>query len=173
MATVTAGPGFWLLATAIVGCSLGVVLLRNMVQSALCLAGMLLMVGGLYLDLQADLLAGFQVLIYVGAVVTLVLIGVMLIQNIAARYIVQTNGRWLLGAAVATGCAGMLCWALHEARWPEHGRPVDLALQTRHLCWALLDSYLLPFEVASVLLLVALVGAIVIAQQAAQNEAER
>lgn len=167
-----AGPGlaFWLLAAAIVAGALGAVLLRNMVQSALCLALVLLMVGGLYLNLQADVLAGFQVLIYVGAVVTLVLIAIMLIQNIAARYIVQTNARWGIGAVASLGMAGLLGWALSDATFPTVRRSVDVELQTAHLWRALLDTYILPFEIAAVLLLVALLGAIVIAQQTEKSE---
>lgn len=172
MEPTTLGPAFWLLSTTIVVGSLGVVLLRNMVQSALCLAGVLLMVGGLYLNLQADLLAGFQVLIYVGAVITLILIGVMLIQNIAARYIVQTNRRWGLSAVVSMACCALLIWILQDTTWPVIHRVVDYRQQAKQLSIALLDTYLLPFEVASVLLLVALVGAIVIAQQTEGGEAD-
>ncbi len=167
-----AGPGlaFWLLATVIVLGALGAVLLRNMVQSALCLALVLLMVGGLYLNLQADVLAGFQVLIYVGAVVTLVLIAIMLIQNIAARYIVQTNARWGVGAAAAVAMAALLGWALSDATFPTIRREVNYEAQTMALWRALLDTYILPFEIAAVLLLVALLGAIVIAQQTEKSE---
>ena len=167
-----AGPGlaFWLLATATVLGALGAVLLRNIVQSALCLALVLLMVGGLYLNLQADVLAGFQVLIYVGAVITLVLIAIMLIQNLAARYIVQTNARWGIGAAASLGVAALLGWALSDATFPTVARTVDVKAQTQALWRALLDTYILPFEIAAVLLLVALLGAIVIAQQTEQKE---
>ncbi len=161
----TVGPVFWLLAAATIVTSLGVVLLRNMVQSAISLALMLLMMGGLYLNLQADLLAGFQVLIYVGAVVTLILVGIMLIQNVATRYIVQTNRRWGLAAVVSIVGCGLFCRVIAGASFPVQARAVNYETQTRQLSMALLDTYLLPFEVASVLLLVALVGAIVIAQQ--------
>lgn len=171
--TATVGPAFWLLAAAIIAGSLGVVLLRNMVQSALCLGLVLLMVGGLYLNLQADLLAGFQVLIYVGAVVTLILIGIMLIQNIAARYIVQTNQRWGPGALVASLTGALLIWVVRSTTWPIYERSIDYAVQLKQLSLALLDTYLLPFEVASVLLLVALIGAIVIAQQTESSEVDQ
>jgi NADH:ubiquinone oxidoreductase subunit 6 (subunit J) len=165
--TVTAGPMFYLLATIMVVAALGVVLARNMVHAALWLALVLLMAGGLYLNLAADLLAGFQVLIYVGAVITLVLIAVMLVSQLTNREVVQTNGRRLPAAVVAAAGAAMLCWVLGSAEWP----PVNPALASqsydlslRMLCYALLDKYLLPFEVASLLLLVALVGAVVFAQ---------
>ena len=171
-AAATVGPAFWLLAVTIVLGSLGVVLLRNMVQSALCLGLVLLMVGGLYLNLEADFIAGFQVLLYIGAVVTLTLIAIMLIQNIAARYVVQTNRRWGLGALVSAGSCGLLCWALNDAQWPVREREVDVVEQLKQFSLALLDKYILPFEVAAILLLVALMGAIVFAQQAEGSESD-
>lgn len=168
--TVTVGPAFWLLATAIVLGALGVVLARNMVHSALSLGAVLLMVGGLYLNLNADLLAGFQVLIYVGAVVTLVLIAIMLIQNIAERTISQTNRRWAPGVLVAAATSALLIWVFSDATWPVREVEWDSAVQMRMLSAALIDNFVLPFEVASVMLLVALLGAVVIAQQVGRGE---
>lgn len=220
-----AGPAFWCLAVAIIVCALGVVLAQNMVHSALALAGVLMFIGGLYLNLQADLLAGFQVLIYVGAVVTLILVAVMLIQNIAARDAVQTNRRWLQGGVVAVAALATLVWVIADTRWPTSEailqrelsetlaaggvaarnpalvtaadvravRQPELAAQAQELwlrirqvrereaqstfdsrmrefCHALIDTYVLPFELAAVLLLVALAGAIVIAQQTEREE---
>ncbi|MBI2302609.1 MAG: NADH-quinone oxidoreductase subunit J [Armatimonadetes bacterium] len=170
---MTPGPAFWILAAAIVVSSLGVVLARNMVHSALCLAAALLFVGGLYLNLDADLFAGFQVLIYVGAVVTLMLIAIMLIQNIADRAVVQTNRRWGPGAVVAAATLALMSWVFAGSRFVESAQPVLYDTQMRQLCLALLDRYLLPFELASVLLLVALVGAILIAQQTEGKEGPR
>lgn len=173
MATSSPGPVFWLLAAVIVVSSLGVVMARNMVHSALCLGVMLLMVGGLYLNLGADLLAGFQVLIYVGAVVTLVLIAIMLIHNIASRQVLQTNTRWGWAALLSTAVGGLLIWVLTGATWfaePHPAKLQDYEGRLKAVCYALLDKYLLPFEVASVLLLVALVGAVVIAQQTQERK---
>jgi NADH:ubiquinone oxidoreductase subunit 6 (subunit J) len=166
MTEASPGPLFWLLATAIVCGALGVVAARNMVHSALCLAWVLLMVGGLYLHLGADLLGGVQVLIYVGAVVTLMLIAIMLIAHIAARDLVQTTPRWGWGAALASVCAIVLGGVLLSVQWPVRAvAATSNESRLRDLCYALLDKYLLPFEVASVLLLVAMVGAIVVVQQ--------
>lgn len=220
------GPAFWCLSAAIIVCALGVVLARNMVHSAVSLAGVLFFVAGIYLNLQADLLAGFQVLIYVGAVVTLILFAIMLIENLAARTTLQTNRRWGVGAVAALGALGLLCWVIGDSRFPTSEqvlrtdleqtaaaggvelvpsgrvRSQDLArirnadLQARanslsqrlealagrertstydsrmrEFSSALIDTYVLPFELASILLLVALAGAIVIAQQSEREEA--
>jgi NADH:ubiquinone oxidoreductase subunit 6 (subunit J) len=170
---IAVGPAFWILATVIVVGSLGVVMSRNMVHSALFLALVLLMAGGLYLNLEAGLLAGFQVLIYVGAVVTLMLIAIMLIQNIAARDIIQTNPRGGLAALVSVATGAVMIYVLREAQWtlaPHATQPLAQDVALRDVCYALLDTYLLPFEVASVVLLVALVGAIVFAQHTQAGE---
>ena len=165
---LTAGPVFYILATIMVVSALGVVFSRNMVHSALFLALALLMAGGLYLNVGADMVAGFQVLIYVGAVVTLVLIAVMLVANIAQPGATQTNRHSLPAALVAAATGALLCWTIRGAEFPPANRALatlPYADSMRMFCYALLDKYLLPFEVSSLLLLVALIGAIVIAQQ--------
>ena len=168
------GPVFWLLATVMLAGALGVVLLRNMVHAALCLAVTLLMAGGLYLNLGADLLAGFQVLIYVGAVVTLVLVAIMLIAKIADKDLVQTQSRggWAAVVSLLVGLA--LCYVVANSDWTPNAtlteHAVDHARQAKALSLAMLDPYLLPFEVASLLLLAALMGAVVLAQHTALAE---
>lgn len=168
------GPVFWLLAAVLIASALGVVTLRNMVHSALCLAVTLLMAGGLYLNMGADLLAGFQVLIYVGAVVTLVLVAIMLIAKIADRDLSQTQARGGWAAAVSIAVWLMLSWVLAHGTWTPNAAltegGADAARQAKALSLALLDPYLLPFEVASLLLLVALMGAVVLAQHTALAE---
>jgi NADH:ubiquinone oxidoreductase subunit 6 (subunit J) len=166
--SLTAGPVFYILATILIVAALGVVLVRNMVHAALFLAAALLMAGGLYLNAGADMVAGFQVLIYVGAVVTLVLIAVMLVANIANAHVVQTNRNSLPAAVLAAATGALLCWIISSAQWPTANpelAKVSYSDSMRMLGYALLDKYLLPFEISSLLLLVALVGAIVIAQQ--------
>jgi len=168
------GPVFWLLATVMLAGALGVVTLRNMVHAALCLALTLLMAGGLYLNLGADLLAGFQVLIYVGAVVTLTLVAIMLIAKIADKDLVQTEARGGWAAIVSAGVGLLLCYVLASASWTPNAALVEAGVdherQAKALSLALLDPYLLPFEVASLLLLVALMGAVVLAQHTALAE---
>lgn len=184
--TLLSGDGVAFYALALVGLGAAVltVTVRNMVHAALSLAVTLLCVAGLYLTLQADLIAGVQALIYVGAIITLLLVAIMLIHGIADRRIPQTNRNWPLGLLVAGGLLGLLtAVVVHPAPWnvgpPRAGRaaaPVpfpaatgtgELSLQAQlnELGKVLLSRYLLPFEVASLLLLVALVGAIVLAQE--------
>lgn len=186
--TLLSGNGLAFYALALVGLGAAVltVTVRNMVHAALSLAVTLLCVAGLYLTLQADLIAGVQMLIYVGAVITLLLVAIMLIHGIADRRIPQTNRNWPLGLLVAGGLLGLLtAVVVHPATWnvgpprgdrtaarvpspaAAEGRLGGPSLQTQlnELGKVLLSRYLLPFEVASLLLLVALVGAIVLAQE--------
>lgn len=181
---------FYGLALVGLGAAILTVTARNMVHAALSLAATLLCVAGLYLTLQADLIAGVQMLIYVGAIVTLLLVAIMLIHGIADRRISQTNRNWPFGLVVAAGLLGVLATVVvNPANWgvgpDQRGRSVDrfsvprvaegsgeggphqesLQAQLNELGKVLLGRYLLPFEVASILLLVALVGAIVLAQE--------
>jgi|YNPNPStandDraft_1061719.scaffolds.fasta_scaffold15323_5 NADH-quinone oxidoreductase subunit J len=182
---------FYVLALVGLGTAVLTVTVRNMVHAALSLAATLLCVAGLYLTLQADLIAGVQALIYVGAIITLLLVAIMLIHGIADRRISQTNRNWPFGLAVAGGLAALLLavvvnpanWnvgppqsgteravrteAFHPVPGATEGRTLEPSLQRQlnELGKVLLSRYLLPFEVASLLLLVALVGAIVLAQE--------
>ena len=153
------------------------VILRNMVHCALSLAGTLFCVAGLYLTLQADLLAGFQVLIYVGAVITLLLIAIMLIHGLTDRRIAQMNNKVGWGLVAGGGLAALLIFALSSARWPlrpmEGLVQVNLYEQLVALGRTLLSTYLLPFEVASLVLLVAMVGAILMAKEEEPEPEER
>lgn len=169
------GLAFWLLAALLLAGAVGCVTLRNMVHAALGLALTLVAAGGLFLNLEADLLAGFQVLIYVGAVITLLLVAIMVIANVTEQVPIAGRARagWPLLLSVGTGLG--LCLVLAATSWTANpalvARPYDHTRQSQALSMALLDPYLLPFEVASVLLLVALLGAVVIAQHVRRGEA--
>lgn len=136
---------------------------RNLFRAALGLALALFGVAALYLYLQAEFLAVTQLLVYVGAILTLIIFGVMLTARIAD----PAQPRWNRQAGAALGVAGLLgaglCWLVLAAPWssPAGAPPVPLAELGR----TILSTYLLPFELLSVLLLGALVGAIVIARK--------
>ncbi len=158
--------GVWLLVAAVtMVAAVAVATLENLVHAAFCLLLVLLGVAGLYAFAGADLIAALQVLLYVGGVVVLLLFAIMLTSRVddpgaAARAIHPAWGG--LGVLVL---AALLAYTLLVAtRWPE----VDTAaLQptTAAIGEALLGDFLLPFEVASVLLLGAAVGAVVIARR--------
>ena len=133
---------------------------RNLFHSALALGLALIGVAGIYLGMAADFLAVIQVLIYVGAVLTLIAFAIMLTTGFGDPTIPQANRQRGLAAVVAG-----LCW-LGLARWtlavPWAGEPLP-RLSVEALGRQLLIAYLLPFELISIIFVACLVGAIAIA----------
>lgn len=144
--------------------AVGVVTLPNIFRAALCLVVTLLGVAGLYIALQAEFIAVVQILLYVGAVMTLVIFAVMLTHRIGDQTIPQTNQQSLpafLALLVFVGWVGSL---LLKTSWPTP--PVTPgSVNTLALGKALLGEYVFPFEVVSVVLIAALIGAVVIARK--------
>lgn len=148
---------FYLLAFFIIIFSLLAVSLKNILHAALCLAGALIAVAGIYILLNAEFLAAMQILIYVGAVVTLILFAVMLTYRLHDRSIRQTNALRFASIFVCGFLFLMLALSISASKFIMHNETLQLGN-------LLLSSYLLPFEVISLILLAALVGAIVIAK---------
>lgn len=157
---------FGLLALMMIGAALGVVLLNNVVYSAFLLGGTFISIAGLYLLLNADFVATAQVLIYVGAVNVLILFAIMLV-NKREDFLPLPNS-WIRKAATAIVCVGLFAllsamvmstpWAISTVPAAGDGAIVTIG---KHF----FTDFLLPFELASVLLLIALVGAVVLARR--------
>ena len=169
---------FFYFAAVIVGTGMLVVSLRNPVYSALSLLILFFHVAGLYVTLHAEFLAAVQVIVYAGAILVLYLFVVMLLNvKREDRYHGQLPIAGLLGVAVMTevvllfvsrsGFAGV-------ASSPA-APPAESAGNTETIGEVLYSTYLFPFEVASLILLVAMIGAIVLAkrdlfEKATQND---
>ena len=154
-----------LAATTVVG-SLGVVLLPNIVYSAFLLGGVFLSVAGLYLLLNASFVAAAQILVYVGAVNVLILFAIMLVnkqETLAA--IPGLLVRRLLSGAVCAGLFALLLRVAFTTTWALPGPTPVGEEATIRIGEHLFTDYLLPFELASVLLLMAMIGAIVLARR--------
>ncbi len=161
---------FYVLAAVILGSAILVVSMRNIVHSVLFLAICFIAMAGLFLILDAAYLAVIQVLVYAGAVCIMIIFGVMLIQrtdmkqsNLFNRQTFMAGGVVALTLAVSGFFAGTTAWADLAANTPV---PEDSLGQIGQL---LLSKYVIPFEVAALLLLVALVGAIVLAKEVKAN----
>ena len=142
------------------GAGLGVVLTRNVVHAALFLLLSLVAVAGLYLVLFAEFLALVQVLIYGGAIIIVLLFAIMLTRS--AEYPKISDSRqWPLAAVAALGLLGVLAAAFLIAP-AESGGPQSPSFSG--LGNSLFTTWAIPFEIASLVLLVALVGAIIIAR---------
>jgi NAD(P)H-quinone oxidoreductase subunit 6 len=157
---------FALLSLTMLGAALGVVLLNNVVYSAFLLGGTFISVAGLYLLLNADFVAVAQVLIYVGAVNVLILFAIMLVNK--REDFVPLPKSWIRKSATAIVCTGLFAllstmvlttpWGISTLVAAGDTSIVTIA---KHF----FTDYLLPFEVASVLLLMALVGAVILARR--------
>ncbi len=151
--------------------ALGVVLSRNVVHSALFMSGSFLAVAGFFVMLSAPALAAFQLLIYVGAVTVVILFGIMFTQKPQVRsFSTIVNKQVWAGLALALGVGGFLSYVLATEDWgaTEAGqgqRDVAAFGETLLGVSAGNEIFSLLFEVASVLLLVAVVAAIVISRR--------
>jgi NADH-quinone oxidoreductase subunit J len=155
---------FWFFATLTVGSALVVVLARSLIYNAFALLGTFFGVAGLYLLLGADFLAATQLLVYVGGILMLLLFGVMLTHKLYDLDLRSEVTQFLPGLIVALGGFGTLTITIWRTRWAlGTGRPP--AATTADIGRLFMGQYLLPFEAASILLLVALIGAAMIVRR--------
>jgi NADH-quinone oxidoreductase subunit J len=157
---------FGCLAAGVLISALLVVLSRNIVHSALWLLVCLFSIAGLFLLLDADFLAGVQVLIYCGGIVVLMLFALMLTRGGGGPGERAHNRQLWWGLLAAAGFGAIALGLMRRATWPV---TVGGAVQdvTGSIADALLGPYVAAFEIASVVLLVAMIGAIVIARREA------
>jgi NADH-quinone oxidoreductase subunit J len=156
---------FYVLAALTIVAAVGVVTVPNVVHAALFLILALLGVAGFYILLSSEFLALVQILIYAGTVSILMLLALMLTrgqeQNLPS---VPSGGQWPLGLAAAGVLVVALVTAILDSEWPrDTGKVTLVSIET--LAGALFRDWLLPFEVVSVVLLVALIGAVVLAHE--------
>jgi NADH-quinone oxidoreductase subunit J len=156
---------FWLIAIITLGSALMMVLNKNIFHSALYMIVTFIGVAGMYVLLQADFMAAVQILVYAGAIAIFIVFGVMLTQRGNMK---QTNL-----FSKSAGLAGLVSLALivinvimvRNTKWPVTTGvkpPEDTVNQIADLMF---NKMVIPFEVAAVLLLVALLGAVIIAKE--------
>lgn len=153
---------FYALAALLVGSSILAVAVRNVFHAALYLILALFSVAGFFILLNAEFLAAVQVLIYVGAVAVLVIFAVMLTTRLTDARIRAHNEQVGPGLVVALAMFAAVIMALWNTIWPSptgQGAVDNVRTVGRQL----MTKFVLPFEIASVLLLAAMIGAIVIA----------
>ena len=154
---------FGMLSAGVLVPGLLVVLSRNIVHSALWLLPCLVSIAGLFLLLEAELLAAIQILVYCGGILVLMLFAIMLTYGVGRPDVRIRNEQLAWAAPGAAALAGLTLFLLSRGIWPVTHAPVPGDV-TANLADALLGDYVLAFEVASVVLLVAMIGAIVIAR---------
>ncbi|MFC1535860.1 NADH-quinone oxidoreductase subunit J [Candidatus Neomarinimicrobiota bacterium] len=155
---------FWFFVIITIAAALMVVLSKNLIYAAIALLVTFLGVAAMYIFLWADFMAGTQVMIYIGGILILLLFGIMLTTKITSVRISHTNVQRGVGALIVAAIFMGLVWMINITPWINI--PTQEPQQTVHSIGTLImTDFLLPFEVASVLLLGALIGAAVLARK--------
>ncbi len=145
-------------------CALGVVASRNLFHSAIWLIGAFAGVAALYWLLEAEYLAIAQIMIYIGAIATLIVFAIMLSRGMMIGRTKMNNFQAGISATVAILLFLMLSFVLLQVNWPVVEQAV-VADPIPLMGEAFVTTYVVPFQVVAVLLSVALVGAIMIARE--------
>jgi NADH-quinone oxidoreductase subunit J len=149
---------FFIIALVTVGSAAIVVLSRSLIYSAFALLFTFFGVASIYILLGADFLAATQVLIYVGGILVLLLFGVMLTHRLYSLDLKTETFQLIPGMLIALAVFASLALAAMNTKWKLVAeKPVQPTTDT--IGTLFMTEYLLPFEVASILLLVALIGA--------------
>jgi len=169
MAGPQVGIVFWIISFVMLISAFMVVSLKNIFHSALFLILCLFSVAGIYVLLQAEFLAAAQVLIYVGAVAILMIFAIMLTNKLASKKIRQSNRNVLVGFFVSVifcFITLVLLVKTYVSVWSKL-KPQAVLPEQNVLVFGkyLMTKFMLPFEVVSILLLAAMIGAIVLARK--------
>lgn len=160
---------FFFLAVVIIIFAILMVSSRNLVHSALFMVAAFVGIAGIYAMLSADFLAVVQVLVYVGAISVLLVFGVMLTRRTDMKSSNPGNRHKLGAFLTAIGLFGVLTWKVLSTEWAVTSAP-PAETTVGQIADLLLGKYVVPFEAAAVLLLVAMAGAILLAKGADDSE---
>ena len=163
---------FLILSLVIIVGALGVILLDSIVYSAFLLGGVFMSVAGLYLLLNASFVAAAQVLVYVGAVNVLIIFAIMLVNKKEdLKPIDNLKSRRIISTSICLTLLSLLVRVDSTEVWNLASPSTSIGEDsTIRIGEHLFSDYLLPFEVASILLLMAMIGAIVLARRDVMNQ---
>ena len=151
-----------------VGGGLAVVTLRNIIHSAVAMMICFGSLAGMYALLGAPIVAAAQVLIYLGAISVLILFAIMLTQAGDANLPAPFHRQLPIAAVVALAIIGMVGWAVVQTDWGLAAAAATAAVD--EIANALFTDFALPFEIISLLILVAIIGAIYLARRPEEDE---
>ena len=155
---------FWLVVTVTVVSAAVVVRNSQLIYSAVALLFTLFGVAGLYVFLWADFIAGVQLLVYVGGILVLIIFGIMLTNRISSVRISHKSVQQGVGGAVVVWLFIFLSIVVIKTPWLDQPA-IEPSNSVAKVGTLLLTKYLLPFEVVSILLLGALIGAAVLSRE--------
>ena len=166
---------FYTFGTIAVVTALLVITQKNIVHCAVSLAGTLLAVAGIFLTLHAEFLAGVQVIVYVGGILVLFVFVIMLIALERSLTERQYHRQKLFAVVTSIVLASAAVYAVVAGQGslqpvPAEAPALNLAKNSETVGMALYQNYLLPFEIASILLLVAIVGAVALSKKRTEAE---
>jgi NADH:ubiquinone oxidoreductase subunit 6 (subunit J) len=151
--------------------AIGVALIRNVFYGALLLIVCLLSLAAIYVLAFAEFVAVTQILIYAGGILVVILFGIMLTAKISGKPMVVEHGLTFSGALVAFSFFVLMVIVLSKEKFPSTDiSSIAVPNHTRSIGIALLTEYMMPFEIAGLLMLLALVGAAVIASTIKSNK---
>jgi NADH-quinone oxidoreductase subunit J len=167
MAPVATTFFFYFLAGVTVLSGALVITQKNAVHSALALISALLGQAGLYLMLYAPFVAGVQIILYAGGIMVLFLFVIMLVNIERSQKEDQYNQQWLAGILAAVALGGLLVaiFVKGQSLFPHRVLPLAEESNTQQIGILLYGNYMFSFEIASLLLLVAIIGAVVMAKK--------
>jgi len=140
---------------------------KNPVHSALALIVTLLAQASVYLMLYAPFVAGVQIILYAGGIMVLFLFVIMLVSIDRSMKDRQFNSQWIVGAIAATVLGGLFIAVYMKGMniFPDHALAIVENDNTQNVATMLYGQYMFAFEIASLLLLVAIIGAVVMAKK--------
>jgi len=156
---------FGIIAAAMVVGALGLVTVRNVVHAALCLMVVLGGAAGIFFLLGAEFLGVTQILVYLGAILVLFIFGVMLTRAPVGKTSDLTNSNWPVAAGVATFLFGVVAFALWKAVGDVELDPNRTPSTSQEVGRSIFEFQVIPLQMIAVLLLVALIGAVVVARK--------
>lgn len=162
---------FILISLVVIGSAVAMLFTRQVIYMALMIGGVFIGVAGIYILLDADFVGFAQVLIYAGAITILMLFAIMLTNH---RHQEQTplNTHTVFAIVAAGGLLGLLYWGFNSVDWskwaemsPKTDTPPWGTNSVKAVADAIYTQYTIPFELVSVILIVALVGAVILARK--------
>jgi len=156
---------FWVIWVLVVISAMIVAYSKNLIYSVFSLLATLVGVAAIYIFLNADFIAVTQIVIYVGGILVLLIFGIMLTNRIAVAKINQSSFQTSLGMVVVGAVFVILVITILGQSWPVLAESMDFDSTVGKIGTLLFGDYLILFEVASILLLGALIGAATLARK--------
>jgi NADH-quinone oxidoreductase subunit J len=164
---------FYLISLCTIGCAVMMLSFRKVIYMALAMGGVFLGCAAVYLMLGAEFVGVAQIAIYAGAITILIMFAIMLTNHEAIEPEMKWSVRHIMAAVLSTGLALVLLLILRKTAWPTNPGTTDINNGLENpvaIGLTLFKNYTIPFELVSLLLLVALVGAVLLAQDRKEEE---